>query len=264
MATETQCGGEGEGLGGPVLGAPVRAAWGYRIARRIVLPIVRWWVELECRGSEHLPADGPLIIAANHVSYFEPLCVTACIDAAGRPVQFLAKAELFAPRLLGGAMRAMGQIPVHRHSPDASVALEAAAAALRAGGTVIVYPEGTTTRDPDFLPTLTNVKTGVARLAALTGAPVLPVASWGGHLLFTRYRFGPGPLHRGLRVVVQAGRPLHLGLGPEASAAQLSAARDLVMESILELLDEARRGWAPPPWYGEWAARHPPRQRRSG
>jgi 1-acyl-sn-glycerol-3-phosphate acyltransferase len=75
---------------------------------------------------------------------------------------------------------------------------------------VAIYPEGTTTRDPGYMPG--PAKNGVARLAALTGAPVVPVGMWGAHLLFTRGKIGP--FRRGIRVVIRAGPPIDLGLGP--------------------------------------------------
>jgi 1-acyl-sn-glycerol-3-phosphate acyltransferase len=167
------------------------------------------------------------------------------IDTAGRQVRFLAKSELFRNPLLGAILRGAGQIPVYRETRGAGQALVHAVEAMREGAAVAIYPEGTTTRNPDFSPMA--AKNGVARLAALTGAPVVPVGQWGAHLLFTRGRLGP--FRRGIRVVERAGPPIDLGLAPDASLAEINQAKDKVMDAIAGLVAEARAGWEPPDWY---------------
>ncbi len=217
----------------------------YALAKAVVPPVIRFWVRLDMQGALHIPSRGPVIIAANHVSYFDPLCLGVFIDSAGRQVRFLAKAELFENPLMRWLMRGAGQIPVFRESRDASRSLAAAVEAMREGAAVAIYPEGTTTRNADFSPM--PAKSGVARLAALTGAPVVPVGIWGAHLLFTRGKLGP--FRRGIRVVIRAGPPLGLGLSPDSPLEEINAARDRVMEAIGGLVAEARTGWAPPAWY---------------
>ena len=222
----------------------------YALAKFVVPPVIRFWVRVELQGALHIPASGPVIVAANHTSYFDPLCLGVFIDSAGREVRFLAKSELFEKRLMRFIMLGAGQIPVYRETRDAARSLSAAVEAMREGAAVAIYPEGTTTRRPDFMPG--PAKNGVARLAALTGAPVVPVGMWGAHLLFTRGKLGP--FRRGIRVVVRAGPPVDLGLGPEATHEQLNDARDRVMGAITNLVDEARAGWSPPDWYLRRAA----------
>jgi len=222
----------------------------YALAKAVVPPVIRFWVRLDCQGLLHIPRQGPVIIAANHISYFDPLCLAVFIDAAGREVRFLAKSELYRNPVLGWVLRAAGQIPVYRESRDAAKSLQDAVAAMREGAAVAIYPEGTTTRNPDFSPM--KAKTGVARLAALTGAPVVPVGMWGAHLLFTRGKIGP--FRRGIRVVVRAGPPIDLGLAPDAPLDALNDARDRLMEAIAGLVDEAKTGWSPPAWYLRKAA----------
>jgi 1-acyl-sn-glycerol-3-phosphate acyltransferase len=222
----------------------------YTLARVVVPPVIRSWVRLDMQGAEHIPASGPVIVAANHVSYFDPLCLGVFVDSAGRQVRFLAKSELFEKPLMRFVMLGAGQIPVYRETRDASRSLSAAVEAMRDGAAVAIYPEGTTTRNPDFMPG--PAKNGVARLAALTGAPVVPVGMWGAHLLFTRGRIGP--FRRGIRVVVRAGPPIDLGLGPDATHDQLNEGRDRVMEAITGLVEQARTGWSPPAWYLRRAA----------
>jgi 1-acyl-sn-glycerol-3-phosphate acyltransferase len=223
----------------------------YALAKAVVPPVIRFWVRLDCQGLLHIPRQGPVIIAANHISYFDPLCLAVFIDAAGREVRFLAKSELYRNPLLGWVLRSAGQIPVHRESRDAARSLQDAVAAMREGAAVAIYPEGTTTRNPDFSPM--KAKTGVARLAALTGAPVVPVGMWGAHLLFTRGKIGP--FRRGIRVVVRAGPPMDLGLRPDATLEALNDARDRLMDAIAGLVEEAKTSWSPPDWYLRKAAR---------
>jgi len=223
----------------------------YTLAKVVVPPVIRFWVRLDCQGLLHIPRQGPVIIAANHISYFDPLCLAVFIDAAGREVRFLAKSELYRNPVLGWVLRSAGQIPVYRESRDAAKSLQDAVAAMREGAAVAIYPEGTTTRNPDFSPM--KAKNGVARLAALTGAPVVPVGQWGAHLLFTRGRLGP--FRRGIRVVVRAGPPIDLGLAPDAPLDALNDARDRLMDAIVGLVDEAKTGWSPPDWYLRKAAR---------
>jgi 1-acyl-sn-glycerol-3-phosphate acyltransferase len=226
----------------------------YALAKAVVPPVIRFWVRLDCQGLLHVPREGPVIVAANHISYFDPLCLGTFVDAAGRQARFLAKSELFDKWWLGWVLRAAGQIPVYRETRDAAQALVHAVDAMRDGAAVVIYPEGTTTRNPDFSPM--RPKSGVARLAALTGAPVVPVGIWGAHLLFARGTIGP--FRRGIRVVLRAGPPLHLGLGPDAPLEEVNSARDRVMEAIVKLVDEAKEGWSPPPWHR--SAEQPPRQ----
>jgi 1-acyl-sn-glycerol-3-phosphate acyltransferase len=222
----------------------------YTLAKVVVPPIIRFWVRLDMQGTLYIPASGQVIVAANHVSYFDPLCLGVFIQSAGRQVRFLAKSELFQSPLMRFIMLGAGQIPVYRETRDAGQALAAAVEAMREGAAVAIYPEGTTTRNPDFMPG--PAKNGVARLAALTGAPVVPVGMWGAHLLFTRGKLGP--FRRGIRVVVRAGPAMDLGLRPDATFEELNAGRDRVMDAIVGLVNEAKAGWSPPDWYLRRAA----------
>ncbi len=217
----------------------------YALAKAVVPPVIRFWVRLDCQGLLHVPRDGPVIVAANHISYFDPLCLGTFVDSAGRQARFLAKSELYEKRWLGFILRNAGQIPVYRETRDAGQALVHAVEAMREGAAVVIYPEGTTTRNADF--SQMPAKSGVARLAALTGAPVVPVGIWGAQLLFARGTIGP--FRRGIRVVLRAGPPLHLGLTPSSPAEEVNAARDRVMEAIGKLVDEAKEGWSPPSWF---------------
>jgi 1-acyl-sn-glycerol-3-phosphate acyltransferase len=105
----------------------------YTLAKLVVPPVIRFWVRLDCQGLLNIPREGPVIIAANHISYFDPLCLGTFIDAAGRQVRFLAKSELYRNPVLGAILRGAGQIPVYRETRDAGQALVHAVAAMREG-----------------------------------------------------------------------------------------------------------------------------------
>src|SRR5689334_19720042 len=131
---------------------------------------------------EYVPATGPAIIVANHLSHADPLVLAHYVFDAGRWPVFLAKAGVFRIPVLGRWLRAVEQTPVERGTVEAVKALDAAAEAIRGGKCVLIYPEGTTTREPDLWPM--RGKTGAARLWLDTGAPVVPVVMWGPQRLF--------------------------------------------------------------------------------
>lgn len=117
-----------------------------------------------------------MLIACNHLGYLDSLAAANMLSHVGRHPRFLGKAELFDQRVLGSALRRLGQIPVYRgtgsHAP-----LDAAVEALEQGEAVVVYPEGTVTRREDWLPQ--KAKVGIAWLALRSGVPITPLASWG-------------------------------------------------------------------------------------
>ncbi len=158
-------------------------------------------------GMSRIPASGGAILVANHLSHADPIIIGHYVYDAGRWPQFLAKSSLFDVPLLGPLLSAVRQIPVHRGTADAVKALHSAVEAVEAGDAVIIYPEGTTTREPDLWPM--RGKTGAARLWLVTGAPVIPVVMWGPQRLFD-----PRTKRIGLRprtpVTVVAGPPIDL------------------------------------------------------
>lgn len=209
-------------------------------------PALLMW-RREFSGQEHIPPSGGFIVAANHISHADPVALVDFLmfDLALAP-RFLAKSDLFRGNgLVSRVMRGAGQIPVHRHTADASKALDAAVEALRQGETVVLYPEGTVTRDPDKWPMV--ARTGVARLALLSGAPVIPVAQWGAQEVLDSYRspgFHPFP-RRTMRFRV--GPPVDLSpyLGREMTAEVLRGATDAVMDAITAELEALRGAKAP-------------------
>src|ERR1700760_1014486 len=140
-------------------------------------PLMTVLVRNKWEGQENIPKTGPVIIAPNHMSYADWGTDCLFFYEAGRYPTFLVKASAFKVPFIGKLLYGCGQIPVNRGAADAALALKQAEQQLREGAAVIIYPEGTATRDPDLWPMV--AKTGVARVALATGAPVIPVAHWG-------------------------------------------------------------------------------------
>lgn len=219
----------------------------YRFAIAVLKPpsLLMWRRQVD--GLGHVPQTGGVILAANHISNLDPiaLCDHVLYDLERSP-RFLAKSSLFkGSGLVARVLRGAEQIPVHRHTADASQALDAAVAALGRGEIVVLYPEGTVTRDPDKWPMAG--RTGVARLALLSGAPVLPLAQWGVQEILDSYRtpgFHPFPRRT---VRFRYGPPVDLSsyAGAPLTAEVLRSATERVMDAITRELEVLRGEKAP-------------------
>jgi 1-acyl-sn-glycerol-3-phosphate acyltransferase len=123
--------------------------------------------------------SGPLILAANHISPVDPVVLTAATRARGLAPRIMATGGLFRAPVVGAIMRACGHVRVDRRTETVAQALDDAGDALAARSVILVYPEGRIGLDPGLWPE--RGKTGTARLALASGAPVVPVAQWGTH-----------------------------------------------------------------------------------
>jgi 1-acyl-sn-glycerol-3-phosphate acyltransferase len=193
------------------------------------------------RAQEKVPQTGGVIFVVNHISNADPLALGQFLAFSGRWPRFLAKASLFAVPVLGRILRACGQIPVERQSAKSADALVAAVEAVNQDRAVVIYPEGTITRDPDLWPMAG--KTGAARLALRTGCPVIPIGQWGAQALM----YGP-QIHfpkllprKTLQMLV--GDPVDLDdlRDQPVTAATLDAATDRIMDAITALVAELRQ-----------------------
>ncbi len=235
---------------------------------RVLLRTVRFLLHVLTRRTQvgDLPRAGAVIVVGNHLSVADAFILGAAVARYGRRIRMLGTAGLFRAPVLGPLLRAVGYIPVDRRGTDPSAALGPARAALEAGQCIGLYPEGAITRHPDAWPA--RGKTGVVRLALDTGAPVVPLAQWGTHLFVgqegTRWKALLSPLTRP-RVDVRLGAPLHLRalLGvtcaADATAAQLRAGADAVMDALVAEL-VVLRGEPAPPHAGR--AENPPKPSR--
>jgi 1-acyl-sn-glycerol-3-phosphate acyltransferase len=179
----------------------------YRHAPWVATPVrvlMNLFGRVRAEGTEKIPSAGPAIIVPYHSSYLDPLVVGLVIWQTGRLPHYLAKSSLFAG-VVGRVLRGIGQIPVLRFSAQAGDSLRYAEAALAAGEIVVIYPQGTLTKDPQMWPE--SSKTGAARLALRTGAPLIPVTHWGLHTPMPVGAKVPKPAPR-TRIRVQVGDPI--------------------------------------------------------
>jgi 1-acyl-sn-glycerol-3-phosphate acyltransferase len=215
----------------------------YHVAKAVALPPIKLWFTWRFEGLEHIPDEGPAIVACNHASYLDPLANAYGVMRAGRRPRFLAKVELFRIPVVGMAFRGAKQIPVDRSRRDGS-ALAAAQRAIADGEIVVVYPEGTVTTRADHLPM--QGKTGAVRLALATGAPIVPMASWGSHPVWQKS--GRGSLRFGRPVWVKAGPPIDLAgraavEDREAHVTLTAELMDVLTELVVDLRDRYPRRW---------------------
>lgn len=211
----------------------------FAVLAGIARPLMNILMAKKWEGTEKLPAGG-FIAAPNHCTEIDPVVVGHMLYNMKRPPHFLAKSGLFKAPVLGSLLRATNQIPVERSTTGANRSLQAAQEVVDAGGAIIIYPEGTLTRDPDLWPMKGH--TGAARLAIQTGAPVVPIAHWGAHKVFPRYakRLHVFP-RKTSRILV--GDPVDLSAfhGRPLDRATLVEATDIIMDAITELLATLRR-----------------------
>jgi glycerol-3-phosphate dehydrogenase (NAD(P)+) len=181
----------------------------YWIVRALFQPFFHIYFRMSRIGREHIPADGPVILAANHRSFLDPF-VIACMSR--RPLYYVAKKELFAHRVTAWFLNSLGAFPIDRGNADHD-AMSTAREILQRGDAVLIFPEGTRTRPG----TLGTPKRGVGRLALETGAPVVPVAVIGTEDIRRAWRIRPH------KVSIRAGAPLRFPTVAEPSP-QLAAA----------------------------------------
>jgi putative phosphoserine phosphatase/1-acylglycerol-3-phosphate O-acyltransferase len=213
----------------------------YHLLRMVVRPESFPYARFDISGVDRIPASGPVLVAANHRSYFDVVALALVAAQLGRPVRFLAKRELFDAPVIGQLARALGGIPVDRGS-GSDRPLREATRALRAGEVVVILPQGTIPRGPAFFDRELRGRTGAARLAKATGAPVVPVGIWGTEQVWPRSSRVPNMtnLTHPPNVRVKVGRPLDLN---GTDAAQETAR---LMSAIASLLPkEARKKHEP-------------------
>ncbi|MQA61926.1 MAG: 1-acyl-sn-glycerol-3-phosphate acyltransferase [Actinophytocola sp.] len=198
----------------------------------------------EYRHPERVPRTGGALLVLNHVSHFDPITDAVLVHRQRRVPRFMAKDTLFKVPVLGRILVSSGGIPVYRRRSNAGESLREAHRTLREGKIVVIYPEGTITRDPDGW--MKNSYTGVARLALENDVPVIPVARWGTNLVLDGYRKKFRPLPR-KTVVFNIGEPVDLTRYRElpVTSASLREVTDLLTGEITKLLADIR-GEQPP------------------
>jgi 1-acyl-sn-glycerol-3-phosphate acyltransferase len=217
---------------------------GFRFAEVAIKPVLvamssRTWLD-----GDKVPASGGVVIVANHVTKIDPLTVAHFLHDHGRLPRFLTKAGLWDVPVVGWLARSTGQIPVARMSGEAVGAFDAAIKALESGECVVVYPEGTVTRDPDLWPM--RGKSGAARMALASGAPVVPVAHWGEQDILAPYSSKPHLFPR-KHVTFKVGDPVDLAdlaVG-DVTPEKISESTDRIMAALTSLVEDLRGEKAP-------------------
>ncbi len=209
------------------------------------LPIMGAMVKFRFHDREKMPQTGAVVITPNHYSNIDPVVIGVATWYLGRLPRFMAKASILKVPVLGWILRKSGQIPVERGgSTRSSAALMAAKELVTKERAVIVYPEGSLTRDPDIWPM--RGKSGAVRLALELGIPVVPVAHWGTQNLMARYskKINVFPRHT---IDVKVGDPVDLSefQGKPLDNKTLNAATTKVMDAITALLEDLRGEKAP-------------------
>ena len=176
-------------------------------------------------GRENIPAEGPVILAANHASNIDPPLMASLIE---RPVSYMAKIELFENPIFGAAIRRCHAFPVKRGASDRG-AIKAAVTVLKEGHMLGLFPEGTRSKTGE----LQKAEAGVALIAAMTGAPIVPVA-----ILNTHRIFANGGLLPQLRIMY--GAPISFQ-GDRKSKEALDAFSAEIMAHIAQMKEELAR-----------------------
>jgi 1-acyl-sn-glycerol-3-phosphate acyltransferase len=210
----------------PAESVAMEPVWG--LARGIAYPL-RPLFRVKLEGRENVPRKGPVLLASNHVSFLDPLLMLWLGERTHRKVRFLAMAELWNLRFLRFFLVHTHQIPVPRGTTGAGSSLTHAIAALERGECLGIYPEGGISEDLEPMPG----KTGVARLAAVTGAPVVPVGVWGGQRLYPKGRKRRLRPRTGVSII--AGPPLLVGPNED-----VCDATDRVMTAVAASVRHAR------------------------
>lgn len=229
-------------------GAEKRRPSMFWVLAGLVLPVWSLMVRYRFTRASRLPKSGPFILAPNHYSEIDPIAVGAAVWHLGRVPRFMAKASLFKIPVLGWMMRASGQIPVEREGSSrgqrGGSPIGAATQLIANDSGVVVYPEGTLTRDPDLWPM--RGKSGAVRLALESGIPLIPVAHWGTQELMPRYGKTIKPFPR-KTINVAVGKPINLDQFKNSPMDQktVSAATKLLMDEITHLLEGLRGEPAP-------------------
>jgi 1-acyl-sn-glycerol-3-phosphate acyltransferase len=209
---------------------------------------LNWLTKITYRGSEHIPVEGGVLLVMNHVSHWDPIVDGVFVHRHKRVPRILAKESVLRMPIFGRMARGVGTIPVYRGSTDAARSVSAAVEALGDGKCVVIYPEGSITKDPTGWPMYP--RTGAARLALDSKATIIPVARWGTQELLNGYtkKFRPFPRKK---VVFNIGEPVDMTSyrGQEMSMTLLRDVTFVLMDRVRDLVAEVRQEPAPTKYF---------------
>ena len=220
-----------------------KRGWAWALAVGVVKPVLLATTTQEWIDAEKIPAEGGCILALNHLSHVDPLTAAHLVWDYGRESRYLAKSALFKNKAFAYFLRSAGQIPVDRGA--GAGAFGAAVDAVNRGEIVVVYVEGSITKDPDGWPMVG--KSGAARIALETGAPVIPVGQWGAQQLLPAYAKKPNLKGGRKKVTMKVGDPVPLEdlRAKEHTPDTIREATDRIMAAIVGLVEDVRGEKAP-------------------
>lgn len=218
------------------------ATWGF--FGSILIPFIRLAGKYRVHHAERIPQSGPFILTANHITNFDPLVTGYTLWHHGRMPHYLAKASLFRSPLVGWFFRRTGQVEVERAARGHNNTIAQGERIVNEGLALVIYPEGTLTRDPELWPM--RGKAGAVRIALETGVPLIPAAHWGAQRILPRWSKRISLFPR-KTVDIVIGEPLDMSrwAGKPLNAATLSEATQYVMQAITVLLEGLRGETAP-------------------
>ena len=220
----------------PIVGSEVQ-----RLVLQFARPAAYPYARFDISGIENIPTDGPVILCANHRSYFDVAALSIAIGKSGRTARFLGKKEVFDAPIVGPIAAAMGGIRVDRGT-GSDEPLKAAIEALKGGEMVSIMPEGTIPRGPAFFETKLKGRWGAAQLARDAGATVIPIGLWGTEKVWPRSSRLPKVLNftDPPTVRIRVGQPVDL------KGKSVDADTKRIMKAIMaELPDEASETKSP-------------------
>jgi 1-acyl-sn-glycerol-3-phosphate acyltransferase len=190
----------------------------YWTLRSLLVPAFLIYLRMQRVGREHLPKEGPLLLASNHRSFLDPFLIGTCLR---RPIYYFAKRELFEKRWQAWILNSLGAFPVDRGAGDRA-ALDTAREILERGDCVVVFPEGTRKRSG----ALGMPRRGIGRLALETGVPVVPIAVIGSENVRRGWRIRPR------KVRVRVGPPLRFPTTGVASPSLAAAVTERIWACV--------------------------------
>ena len=217
----------------------------FRLLAFLVLPGMHILARYRIQDGEKLPPSGAFVLAPNHYSEIDPVVIGAMMWKLGRMPRYLTKASLFTVPILGWFLRASGQIPVERAGVvRGEDPITAAQQLAEHGLAIVIYPEGSLTRDPEMWPM--RGKTGAVRMALEADVPLIPVAHWGSQLVMPRYSKRISFFPR-KTVTIKIGDPVDLSAFKSRGldSATLNEATRMLMDAITALLADLRGESAP-------------------
>jgi len=204
--------------------------WFYYVARAIIKMLLKLLTRCQVKGRENIPSQGPLLIIANHLSFVDPPLLSVSFN---RKVIFMAKKELFHPRVIGYFIGSFGAFPVHRGRLDRQ-AIRRAYQVLADGLVLVMFPEGTRSLSDRLQPALP----GSVLIALRSGVPILPIGIFG-----TEKLRGVTWLLRRPQITVNIGHPFYLpSANSRLNKTELAELTNSVMGRIAELIPLEYRG----------------------